>query len=106
MVPFINGITGAAGTALPFLRKRRGEGRLAALVGSDVERSRTVRAVKGRDGIAPTIGEWVAACFPGGTAASEVQIQELIQEAADSARSDYGVTPLWNGLTGMSSHPE
>ena len=41
--------------------------------------------------VTPTIGRWVGACFPGGTTASEEQIRGLVQEAADAARSDYGV---------------
>jgi hypothetical protein len=44
-----------------------------------------------RDETAPTISKWVAAFFPGGMAATEKQIKSLVQEAADAARSDYGV---------------
>ena len=40
---------------------------------------------------APTIENWVAACFPGGKVATQTQINDLIKEAADAARSDYGI---------------
>lgn len=49
------------------------------------------KAGAGREQLAPTIGKWVTACFPGGTATSDELIKELVQEAADAARSDYGV---------------
>jgi hypothetical protein len=48
-------------------------------------------AANGHSHVAPTIGKWVAACFPGGSAAPVVQVRELVQEALDSARSDYSV---------------
>jgi hypothetical protein len=37
------------------------------------------------------IGKWVAACFPGGSVATEAEIDALLKEAAAAARSDYGV---------------
>lgn len=48
-------------------------------------------AVNGCEQVAPTIGIWVAACFPGGTILWEAQIQAIVKEAADAARSDYDV---------------
>lgn len=42
-------------------------------------------------GAAPVIGAWIAACFPGGVPASEIGIEELIAEAAEAARNDFGV---------------
>lgn len=62
-------------------------------------------AVNGREQLAPTIGKWVAACFPGGTISSEGQIQELVQEAADAARSDYGVESALEWANGYTFPP-
>ena len=42
-------------------------------------------------GAAPVISAWIAACFPGGVPASETGIEELIAEAAEAARNDFGV---------------
>ena len=40
--------------------------------------------------VAPVIGQWAEACFPVGSPSSEADVRELIQEAAESARGDYG----------------
>ena len=56
--------------------------------------------------VAPTIGKWVTACFPGGTATSEAQIQDLVQEAVDSARSDYGVDAALAWADGYALPPQ
>ena len=51
----------------------------------DVAREVTANSV-----VAPVIGQWAEACFPVGSPSSEADIRELIQEAAESARGDYG----------------
>ena len=61
--------------------------------------------MNGREQVAPTIGKWVAACFPGGTVSSEGQIQKLVQEAADAARSDYGVESALEWANGYTFPP-
>ena len=53
--------------------------------------TRRGHAGNGREPVAPAIGLWVAACFPGGIVSGEEQIDALVKEAADAARSDYGV---------------
>jgi hypothetical protein len=40
--------------------------------------------------LAPTIGRWAEACFPVGSQTTEADLRELLMEAADSARDDYG----------------
>ena len=64
--------------------------------------------------VAPTIGIWVAADFPGGTILWEAQIQAIVKEAADAARSDSDVETalewtdvqnhqrVWNQQDGIS----
>jgi hypothetical protein len=75
------------------------------------KRSVRVRAGSGHAGngceqVAPTIGIWVAACFPGGTASGEAQIRALVEEAADAARSDYGVEAALAWVDGYVFPPE
>lgn len=41
-------------------------------------------------GAAPMIGAWIKACFPGGLPTSRAGIEELIAEAAEAARNDFG----------------
>ena len=50
-------------------------------------------SVEGVDpnGTAPMIDAWIRACFPGGSPTSKAGIEELIAEAAESARNDFGV---------------
>ena len=40
---------------------------------------------------APTIGAWIRACFPSGAPTSKAGIEELIAEAVEAVRSDFGV---------------
>lgn len=40
--------------------------------------------------LAPVIGRWAEACFPVGSQTTEADLRELLKEAADSAREDYG----------------
>jgi hypothetical protein len=40
--------------------------------------------------VAPVIGQWAEACFPVGSPSSETAVRELLEEAAESARVDYG----------------
>ena len=48
-------------------------------------------------GTAQSVGEWTRACFPAGDTASESELLELIQEAADAARDDFDASSakLW-----------
>ena len=39
---------------------------------------------------APVVGRWAEACFPVGSPSSEADLRELLKEAAESARDDYG----------------
>ena len=63
-------------------------------------------AVNGREQVAPTIGIWVEACFPGGTVSGEAQIHALVKEATDAARSDYGVEAALAWADGYVFPPE
>ena len=40
---------------------------------------------------APMISAWIRACFPGGSPTSNAGIDELIAEAAEAARNDFGI---------------
>ena len=87
------GMTGAAGGAsperrVPLRQSRRHESSVTMSGSSGTSRG---EAVNGCGHVAPTIGMWVAACFPEGSASSEAQIHDLVIEAAEAARSDYGV---------------
>jgi hypothetical protein len=81
-------MTGASRATLPVLilgcwcRQRVRQGRLAAV---------RVEGTLGMVVSMSAIGMWVAACFPGGGVADEARIHALVIEAADAARSDYGV---------------
>ena len=66
---------------------------------------RTVAPAVRPEHVAPTIGKWVGACFPGGVAASEDQILELVREAAEAARSDYGVASALSWADGYVFPP-
>ena len=57
-------------------------------------------AVNGCEQVAPTIGIWVAACFPGGTVSGAEQIRSLVKEAADAARTNYSVEPTTDSAGG------
>jgi hypothetical protein len=63
-------------------------------------------AVNGCEQVAPTIGIWVAACFPGGTVSGKEQIRSLVKEAADAARTDYGVEAALAWADGYVFPPE
>ena len=63
-------------------------------------------AVNGCEQVAPTIGIWVAACFPGGTVSGAEQIRSLVKEAADAARTDYGVEAALAWADGYVFPPE
>lgn len=56
--------------------------------------SNTGRSVKGPAvvelDLIPTIGRWAEACFPVESQASERDLRELLEEAAEAARDDYG----------------
>ena len=43
-------------------------------------------------GTAQSLSQWTAACFSARDAASEMELQELIQEAAEAAKSDFDAT--------------
>ena len=54
---------------------------------------------------APMIGAWIEACFPGGSPASKAGIEELIAEAVEAARNDFGVDEPISGQRGTHSPP-
>ena len=72
-------------------RARREKESPVTLLGSESDVRKTRTAAEGHEQVAPTIGKWVAACFPGGMVSTDAQIHALVKEAADAARSDYGV---------------
>jgi hypothetical protein len=72
---------------------------------SESSARRAVAPAVGLEHVAPTIGKWVGACFPGGIAASEDQILELVREAAEAARSDYGVASTLSWADGYEFPP-
>lgn len=37
------------------------------------------------------IGSWLATYFPAGSSASDVELYELVDEAAEAARNDFGI---------------
>ena len=55
---------------------------------------------------APVIGSWIEACFPGGSPTSKAGIEELIAEAAEAARNDFGVDAANEWANGYSFPPE
>ena len=56
--------------------------------------------------VAPVIGSWMEACFPGGSPASKGGIEELISEAAEAARSDFGVDAANEWADGYAFPPD
>ena len=56
--------------------------------------------------VAPVIGSWIEACFPGSSPASKAGIEELIAEAADAARNDFGVDAANEWAEGYTFPPE
>ena len=55
---------------------------------------------------APMIGSWIKACFPGGIPTSKAGIEELIAEAAEAARNDFGVDAANEWANGYTFPPE
>jgi hypothetical protein len=103
-------MTGAAGATLSAQRILLGNSRVlvspASPTRSGSGRAGRGHAGNGREQVAPAIGVWVAACFPGGCAADEAQIHTLVMEAADAARSDYGVEAALAWADGYVFPPE
>ena len=56
--------------------------------------------------VAPMIGSWITACFPGSSPTSKASIEELIAEAAEAVRSDYGVEAANEWADGYVFPPE
>jgi hypothetical protein len=56
--------------------------------------------------LAPTIGRWAEACFPVGSQTTEADLRELLKEAADSARDDYGPESAVAWAEGYTFPPE
>ena len=52
------------------------------------------------------IGAWIKACFPGGAPASRAGIEELIAEAVEAARNDFGVQAANEWASGYVFPPE
>jgi hypothetical protein len=104
------GLTGAAGVTLPvrwtMLENSRVLESPACRPRSGGGGTRRGHAGNGRELVAPAIGIWVAACFPGGIVSGEEQIDALIKEAADAARSDYGVEAALAWADGYVFPPE
>jgi hypothetical protein len=56
--------------------------------------------------LAPAIGRWTEACFPAGSKTTEADLRELLKEAADSARDDYGPEAAIEWAKGYTFPPE
>ena len=54
---------------------------------------------------APEIGSWIRACFPGGAPTSKAGIDELIAEAAEAARNDFGIEAANDWANGYTFPP-
>lgn len=52
------------------------------------------------------IGRWTEACFPAGSKTSEADLRELLREAAESAREDYGPEAAVEWAEGYVFPPE
>ena len=52
------------------------------------------------------IGSWIKACFPDGAPTSKAGIEELIAEAAEAARNDFGVEAAIEWANGYAFPPE
>jgi hypothetical protein len=55
---------------------------------------------------APEMGRWTEACFPDGYATTEAELRELIEEAAEAARDDYGVEAALEWADGYTFPPD
>lgn len=91
--------------------------KLAVLKGKGERRETHVPIVKGNGGkrvsrtheegnLAPVIGRWAEACFPVGSQTSEADLRELLREAAESAREDYGPEAAVEWAEGYVFPPE
>ena len=56
--------------------------------------------------MAAVIGSWIEACFPGGLPTSKAGIDELIAEAGEAARNDFGVDAANEWADGYTFPPE
>lgn len=56
--------------------------------------------------LAPVIGRWAETCFPVGSRTTEAELKELLREAADSARDDYGPESAVTWAEGYAFPPE
>jgi hypothetical protein len=71
------------------LTKKGGNIRSGMGVVGEVEREEsTERDTEGN--LAPVIGRWAEACFPLESRTSETELRELLKEAADAAKENYG----------------
>jgi hypothetical protein len=70
------------------VRKRKAQGASAPKGVGGGNEMRVVSAPEGD--LAPVIGRWAEACFPVGSQTSEADLRELLKEAAESDRDNYG----------------
>ena len=71
------------------LTKKGGNIRSGMGVVREVEREESIeRDTEGN--LAPVIGRWAEACFPVESRTSETELRELLKEAADAAKENYG----------------
>ena len=52
------------------------------------------------------MGRWAEACFPDGYSTTESELRELLEEAAEAARDDYGVASALEWADGYTFPPE
>lgn len=71
--------------------------------GSEVNR-RGPRPPEGN--LAPVIGRWAETCFPVGSQTTEAELRELLKEAADSARDNFGPEDAIAWAEGYQFPPE
>ena len=78
---------------------------MGAVVKVGIGDNRKGKAKLEHDG-APELGRWTEACFPDGYATTEAELRELIEEAAEAARDDYGVEAALEWAGGYTFPPD
>ena len=78
---------------------------MGAVVEVGIGDTRKGKAKLEHDG-APELGRWTEACFPDGYSTTEAELRELIEEAAEAARDDYGVEAALEWAGGYTFPPD
>jgi hypothetical protein len=75
-----------------------------SVVGEVEKEESTGRDTEGN--LAPVIGRWAEACFPVKSRTSETELRELLKEAVDAARENYGPEAAIDWAGGYTFPPE